>query len=178
MSSEAAVDTRNADPIALLFPELDAELATTRSMLSIVPWDRADWKPHPRSGSLRQLACHVAQLPDFAMTMATMDVLHFRPEDFEAPDVRNTDELVAMFDAKVATMRSALSALDWQKLDGTWKMQMGENVVIAGQRAMLLRHMGINHLVHHRAQLGIYLRLVDERVPNMYGPTADTKQKT
>ncbi len=174
MSPEAAVDSRSADPIALLYPELDAELAITRKMLAIVPWEHAEWKPHPRSGSLRKLACHVAQLPDFAMTMATTDVLQFRPEDFKAPDVRNTDELVAMFDAKSATMRSALSELDWQKLDGTWKMQMGENVILTGQRAMLLRHMGINHLVHHRAQLGVYLRLLDVKIPGSYGPSADT----
>ncbi len=173
MSLETAVDSRTADPIALLYPELDAELAMTRAMLAIVPWDRADWQPHPRSGSLRQLACHVAQLPDFAMAMATMDVLHFKPEHFKTPDVRNTDELVAMFDAKAETLRGALSALDWQKLDGTWQMQMGDNVVISGQRAMLLRHMGINHIVHHRAQLGVYLRLLDVPIPGCYGPSAD-----
>ena len=174
MSPEVAENMRSAEPIALLYPELEAELATTRSILAIVPWEHADWKPHPRSGSLRQLSCHVAQLPDFAMAMATMDVLHFKPEDFKAPDVRNTDELVALFDAKVATMRGALSALDWQKLDGTWKMQMGENVIITGQRAYLLRHMGINHIVHHRAQLGVYLRLLDVKIPGSYGPSADT----
>jgi uncharacterized damage-inducible protein DinB len=173
MSPEAAMDSRTADPIALLYPELDAELAMTRKMLAIVPWEHADWTPHPRSGTLRKLACHVAQLPDFAMAMATTDVLHFKPEDFKAPDVRNTDELVAMFDAKVATMRSALSALDWQKLDGTWKMQMGEHVIITGQRAMLLRHMGVNHIVHHRAQLGVYLRLLDVKIPGAYGRSAD-----
>ena len=174
MSPDAAVDSRTADPIALLYPELDAELAMTHAMLAIVPWEHADWKPHPRSGSLRQLACHVAQLPDFAMTMATMDILHFNPEDFKTPDVRNTDELVAMFDAKVETMRGALMALDWEKLEGTWKMQMGEHVIISGQRARLLRHMGINHIVHHRAQLGVYLRLLDVKIPGCYGPSADS----
>jgi uncharacterized damage-inducible protein DinB len=174
MSAQATAETRHADPIALLYPELDGELAMTRQILAIVPWEHADWKPHPRSGSLRTLACHVAQLPDFAMAMATMDVLHFRKEDFKAPDVRNTDELVAMFDAKVETLRGALSALDWQKLDGTWKMQMGDTVILSGQRAALLRHMGINHLVHHRAQLGVYLRLLDVKIPGSYGPSADS----
>ena len=104
MSPEAAVDSRTADPIALLYPELDAELAMTHEILALVPWERADWTPHPRSGSLRKLACHVAQLPDFAMTMATMDVLHFNPENFKTPDVRNTDELVAMFDASAPSL--------------------------------------------------------------------------
>jgi uncharacterized damage-inducible protein DinB len=174
MSTMTDADKRSSNPIMLLYPELEGELAMTRKILAIVPWEHADWKPHPRSGSLRSLACHVAQLPDFAMAMATMDVLHFKPEDFKAPDVRNTDELVAMFDAKVATLHGALSALDWQKLDGTWKMQMGDNVIISGQRAALLRHMGINHLVHHRAQLGVYLRLLDVKIPGAYGPSADS----
>ena len=169
-----AVPAAVSDPIALLYPELDDELAVTRAILAIVPWEHAEWKPHPRSGSLRQLATHVAQLPKFATTMSAMDVLHFNPEDFKPAPVTSTEELVALFDAEVATMRDAMSKLDHERLNGSWKMMFGGNAMIDNQRAYLLRHMGINHIVHHRAQLGVYLRLLDVKIPGSYGPSADT----
>ena len=163
-----------ADPIALLYPELEQELASTRAMLAIVPWEHAEWKPHPRSGSLRQLSCHVAQAPGFATAIAAMDVLSYDPEAFKPPMIGSTTELLTYFEENAASLRGALSALDWDKLEGNWKMQMGEIVVLNGQRAMMLRHMGINHLVHHRAQLGVYLRLLDVKIPGSYGPSADS----
>jgi uncharacterized damage-inducible protein DinB len=163
-----------SDPLALLYPELDAELAVTRTILSIVPWEHADWKPHARSMSLRQLATHVAQLPSFATAMASMDVLQFKPEDFKPAPVTSSDELVALFDAEAEKMRAALGTLDVERLNGSWKMMMGEHTILDGQRAFLLRHMGINHIVHHRAQLGVYLRLLDVKIPGSYGPSADS----
>ena len=169
-----AVPSAVTDPIALLFPELDTELAVTRTILGIVPWEHAEWKPHPRSGTLGKLATHVAQLPNFATTMATMDVLHFNPEDFKPAPVTSTAELVALFDTEAAKMRAALATLDHERLNGSWKMLFGGNAMIDNQRAFLLRHMGINHLVHHRAQLGVYLRLLDVKIPGSYGPSADT----
>ena len=169
-----AIPSAVNDPIALLFPELDEELAVTRTILGIVPWEHAEWKPHPRSGTLRQLSTHVAQLPGFATTMAAMDVLHFNPEDFRPAPVTSTAELVALFDTEAAKMRAALATLDHERLNGSWKMLFGGNAMIDNQRAFLLRHMGINHLVHHRAQLGVYLRLLDVRIPGSYGPSADT----
>ena len=168
----AAIDT---DPIALLFPELDLEMAVTRSLLGAVPWERAAWKPHPKSMSLGQLAVHVAQLPNFATAIAATDVLNFDPVAFAAPAIANTNELLALFDSEVVKLRAALGALDWTRLGGNWKMVMGENVFLDGQRALMIRHVGINHLVHHRAQLGVFLRLLDVPLPGSYGPSADTK---
>ena len=169
-------DSRSADrdPIAVLYPELEAELAVTRSLLAIVPWEQAAWKPHAKSMSLGQLATHVAQLPNFTTAMANTDTLDFSPEDFKAPTLGSTAELVAMFDNEVASMRVAIGALDWTRMDGSWTMTMGGHKIVDGQRAMLIRHMGINHLVHHRAQLGVYLRLLDVKIPGSYGPSADT----
>lgn len=167
-------DAAGRDPIAMLYPELDAELAVTRSILAIVPWEQAAWKPHPRSMSLGQLATHVAQLPNFATVMANTDTLDFNPEDFKAPALGSTAEVVALFDNEVATMRDALAKLDWTRMDGSWTMTMGGQKLVDGQRAMLIRHMGINHLVHHRAQLGVFLRLLDVKIPGSYGPSADT----
>jgi uncharacterized damage-inducible protein DinB len=170
MSSLAA---KTANPVGMLYPELDAEIAATRKMLERVPFEHAEWRPHPRSMSLLQLASHVAQLPDFTTTMAATDVLAFNPEDFKTPPLKSTAELVAMFDEKVTKMRAALAALDWARLAGNWKMTMGDQVFVDGERAYLIRHMGINHIVHHRAQLGVYLRLLDVPIPGSYGPSAD-----
>ena len=161
------------EPRALLFPEIDAELALTRAMLSLVPWEQADFKPHPRSMKLGNLATHVAQLPNFLTVMATTDVLHFKPEEFTPPAIGSTADLLSLFDTESAKMHDALTHLDWARLDGSWKMVMGEHTIIDNKRGYLLRHMGVNHLVHHRAQLGVYLRLLDIRIPGSYGPSAD-----
>ena len=174
MTPEPVADVAERDAIAVLFPELEAELAVTRSILAIVPWDQQAWKPHTRSMSLGQLATHVAQLPNFATVMANTDAMDFKPEDFKAPTLHSTSELLSLFDAEANKMRSALNALDWKRLDGSWKMTMGGHTIVDGPRGMLLRHMGINHLVHHRAQLGVYLRLLDVKIPGSYGPSADT----
>ncbi len=169
----AAIDVTSAVP--LLYPELEAELGVTRAVLACVPWDKADWKPHPKSMSLRGLATHVAQLPNFMTVMASTDVLDFKPENFAPPAVASTDELLALFDAEVVKMHAAMGAMNWTTLSGSWKMQMGGHTFIDGQKAFLLRHMGINHLVHHRAQLGVFLRLLDVAIPGSYGPSADSK---
>ena len=161
------------DPITLLFPELQTELDLTRVLLALVPWERADWQPHPRSMTLRQLATHVAQLPSFLTVMASTDTLEFKPEDFAPPPLSSTDELLALFDAEATRMHAALVAMDWDRLNGSWKMEIGGQAVIDNQRAMLLRHMGVNHMVHHRAQLGVFLRLLDVQIPGSYGPSAD-----
>lgn len=161
-------------PVELLYPELAAELTVTREILSRVPWDQAAYKPHAKSMSLGSLATHVAQLPSFLTTMAATDVLQFRPEDFAPLPIADTNALVALFDAECSKMHTALDGMESARLNGSWKMMMGEHTFIDGQRAFLLRHMGINHLVHHRAQLGVYLRLLDVPIPGSYGPSADT----
>jgi uncharacterized damage-inducible protein DinB len=173
MSPEAAAAPAG-DPIALLFPDLEGEIATTRAMLAAVPFDKFSWKPHAKSMSLAQLATHVAQLPSFATAIIAMDELVFDPTNWQPAVVEGTDALVALFDSEVVTMKGALAALDWAKLNGTWRMVMNGQAVISGQRASLIRKMGINHLVHHRAQLGVYLRLLDVKIPGSYGPSADS----
>lgn len=173
MTAVPAFDAATS-PMALLFPELNAELAVTRDFLSRVPWEQAAFKPHERSMSLRSLAAHVAQMPGFLTAMAAMDVLDFKPEDFVTPPLASTDELVALFDAECEKMHAALAGMDSARLNATWKMTMGGATLIEGQRAYLLRQMGLNHLVHHRAQLGVFLRLLNVKIPGSYGPSADT----
>jgi uncharacterized damage-inducible protein DinB len=174
MPDAPAPDILARNPIALLFPELDAEIAATRAMLAIVPWEQAAWKPHPKSMSLGQLATHVAQLPNFSTVMASTDTMDFKPEHFQQPAIASTTELLAMFDSEVEKMRAAFSPLDWARMQGSWTMTMQGHTIVDGERAMLIRHMGINHIVHHRAQLGVFLRLLDVKIPGSYGPSADT----
>ncbi len=103
-----------------------------------------------------------------------MDELVFDPTQWKPAVVDGTDALVALFDSEGATMKTALAALVWAKLDGAWRMDMNGHAVINGQRASLIRTMGINHLVHHRAQLGVYLRFLDVKIPGSCGPSADS----
>lgn len=173
MTAPIAADA-TTNPITRLLPELETELALVRQMLALVPWEDAGWTPHPKSMTLGFLATHLAQLPGFLTGMSVMDELDFRPEDFAPPALNSTAELLALFDDESAKMRAALAALDWSRLNGTWKMTMGGQTIIDNQRGFLLRHMGVNHMVHHRAQLGVYLRLRDVPIPGSYGPSADT----
>jgi uncharacterized damage-inducible protein DinB len=169
-----AIDPTHTAPAALLFPELETELAVTRSMIALVPLQHADWRPHAKSMSLLTVANHLLQLLDFTKSIATMDVLPFDPAAWGTPAYASTEELVSAFDAKAAQLRPVMAALDWERLNGTWKMVMGEHAIVGGQRALMLRHMGINHIVHHRAQLGVYLRQLDVKIPGSYGPSADS----
>jgi uncharacterized damage-inducible protein DinB len=168
---------RADDPIALLCADLDTELATTRKMLALVPMERADWKPHEKSMTLGALSIHLAQLPAFGSGMCATDVLVFDPVQWKPPVVTSATGLLELFDEKSASLKAMLSQQSWQTLRGTWSMEMGGARMLHGERAFMLRHMCINHLVHHRAQLGVYLRLLDVEIPGSYGPSADTMPK-
>jgi uncharacterized damage-inducible protein DinB len=168
-----SVEVTAGDPVALLLPDLATELAVTRALLARVPWEKADWKPHAKSMSLGMLAGHVAQMPGFMTAMAALDVLEFSPEAFAAPVMNSADDLVACFDAECTKLHASLAGTDWARMQGNWKMMAGGQAFIDNSRGFLLRHMGINHLVHHRAQLGVYLRLLDVPIPGSYGPSAD-----
>jgi uncharacterized damage-inducible protein DinB len=169
-----ALDPKHTAPAAMLFPDLETELAVTRKMIALVPISQADWRPHAKSMKLVSLAHHLVLLLDFARSMAEADVLPFDPAAWGTPAYASTDELLASFDTKAAQLRTAIAALDWDRLNGSWKMVMGDQPFLEGQRALMLRHMGINHIVHHRAQLGVYLRQLEVKIPGSYGPSADT----
>lgn len=160
--------------VQVLFPDIDIEAGVTRQLLALVPMDKLDWKPHPKSMTLRALASHVASLPGFTTAMAAMDVLNFDPAAWKPKAFSTSAELLGIFDEELTAMKAAVNALDTARLAGTWQMKMGDQVIVEGKRAELIRHMGINHLVHHRAQLGVYLRLLEVPIPGSYGPSADT----
>ncbi len=160
-------------PVALLFPELADELAITRALLSLAPGDQFDWAPHPKSMTLGTLTSHIAGLPALGTVIISVDSLEFDRAAWVPQRLVDTDAVLALFDGECAKLHAALDTLDWDKLNATWQMTMGGQVALSGLRRVLLRKMAINHLVHHRAQLGVYLRLLEIKLPGSYGPSAD-----
>lgn len=158
---------------AELYADLDQELAATRRVLTRVPFEHWDWKPHAKSFSLGRLATHLAELPHFAEVMATTDELDMAAAPYAPTAIHSRDELLALFDARAAAMRRTVSALDEAGLARHWRLRMGDAVFLDAPRSLLLRQHGVSHPVHHRAQLTVYLRLLDVPVPGLYGPSAD-----
>lgn len=155
-----------------LLPEFDQEMANTRKMLERVPNGHLDFKPHEKSTSLLDLALHVATLPTWVgITLRTSDLDLDQP--WERPQAESAQELLALFDAGVKDVRPDLEAAPAEDLALPWTLRSGEKVWLTMPRSMIYRTMALNHLIHHRAQLGVYLRLLDVPVPGMYGPSAD-----
>jgi uncharacterized damage-inducible protein DinB len=155
--------------------ELDHEAATTRRMLERVPMDKLTWKPHDKSMSMGQLAVHVAQLPGFApFTMTTPEFDLGAPgRDNKQPEFKTNKELLDFFDGNVGQMREALNAATDEALREPWTLRKGEQVIFTLPRAGVMRSMIMSHLIHHRGQLSVYLRLNNVPVPSIYGPSAD-----
>jgi uncharacterized damage-inducible protein DinB len=156
-----------------LFPDLELELAATRRVLERVPFEHWQWKPHQKSKSLGQLATHLAELPHFGEVIASTKELDMAAVPFTPSNVKNREELLALFDERAASMRRVVASLDQKMLTQHWKLRMGEQVYLDAPRALLLRQHGVSHPVHHRAQLIVYLRLLDVPIPGLYGPSAD-----
>lgn len=157
-------------------PEFDQEMAITRRVLDRVPEDKLDWKPHPRSMSLGQLASHIAELPAWASNIFTADEFDFRPPGrpaFKSADCKSRQELLDLFDRSVATARNAIATVREDSLETPWTLKAGDYTAFTNPRWRVWRGFGMNHLVHHRAQLSVYLRLLDVPVPGIYGPSAD-----
>jgi uncharacterized damage-inducible protein DinB len=158
---------------AELFADLEPELAATRRALERVPFEHWDWKPHEKSYSLGRLATHLAELPSFAEAIATTDEMDLGTLPYVMPTVADLAELLALFDRTSAAWRHALASLDAARLAAHWRMRMGDTTILDAPRSLLLRQHGITHPAHHRAQLGVYLRLLGIPVPGVYGPSAD-----
>lgn len=153
-----------------LLPEFDQEMATSRRVLERVPTDKATWKPHPKSFSLAHLAQLVATMPGWiARTLKETEIDLSRGPGYS---VETTETLLGRFDALVREAREALLAAKDADFAVDWSLKHGPNVLLTLPRGVAVRQ-HINHHVHHRAQLGLYLRLLDIPVPQMYGPTAD-----
>jgi uncharacterized damage-inducible protein DinB len=157
----------------MLLPEFDAEIKNTRITLERVPADKPEFAPHPRSMPLGRLAPHVAQLPIFGLIILTTPELDFSKGSFKPATMESAAQLVGLLDEGAAKTRDALAGLRDDAWNENWKLTWQGKSFFEGSRFMAYREMFLNHLVHHRAQLGIYLRLNDLKIPAIYGPSAD-----
>jgi len=156
-----------------LLPEFDAEAKATRTTLQRVPFDKPDFVPHPKSMPMKKLAPHVAQLAGFGLIILTTPELDFSKGSITPVPFESAEQLVKVFDDGSAKARAALAATTDDAWKQNWKLSFQGKSIFDGQRFLAYREMYLNHLVHHRAQLGVYLRLNDVPVPATYGPSAD-----
>jgi uncharacterized damage-inducible protein DinB len=157
-----------------LLPEFDREMAATRRILERVPDALFTWKPHAKSMALGRLASHVAEMPNWAHTTVSTERLVLG-EDFQPFNAPTNAELLAAFDRSLADARSVLQEASDEHLAKTWELVYHGQVLMSMPRTAVLRNMVMNHMIHHRGQLSVYLRLQDVAVPGMYGPSADEK---
>ena len=159
----------------MLLPEFDREMASARRCLERIPEDRLAWKPHAKSMSLAHLAGHVAEIPGLGIAALKTPVLDFaaRPGGYKPAIAESQKQVVESFDKLVAEAHALIAETSDAQWEERWKMCAGDNVFFKGTRYMAVRAVVLNHLIHHRAQLGVYLRLNDVPVPSVYGPSAD-----
>ena len=155
--------------------EFDQEMANTRKVLERVPEGNPMYKPHERSMELGRLAGHVAELPGWATTALTTERLSLTP-DMKPFIMTTRAELLAVFDKNVAEARKAIESTSDEDFGKVWSVDFNGKPVMSMPRTAVLRMSVMNHLIHHRAQLGVYLRLNNVEVPGMYGPSADEPQ--
>lgn len=155
-----------------LLKEMDQEAATTRKMLQRIPDDRFDWKPHEKSMAIRQLATHLAELPTWVSLVLDTRELDFEASPYEPKQLANGRELLAYFEACLQQGRSRLSQATAADLEPDWTLRSGSQVFSVTTRGETIR-MAYCQIVHHRAQLGVYLRLLNIPIPGSYGPSAD-----
>jgi uncharacterized damage-inducible protein DinB len=159
--------------------EFDHEMATTRKFLERVPLEKYDWAPHPKSMKLGMLACHLAHMPGWVKETMERDSLDVAPggKMMDMPMPRDRQGLLALFDTNVVAGRAALAAAtddaQWMK---PWALQSNGQTMFSMPRVAVVRTFVLNHSIHHRAQLGVYLRLNDVPVPSTYGPSADEQK--
>lgn len=161
---------------AMLLPEFDQEVAITRVFLERVPDDKFSWTPHEKSMTLGRLAAHVAEVPGWAKETMTLPGLNLAPPD--GPPMQpwipaSCAEILAQFEKNIVAARKAIADAPDDAYAVPWSLLVGEQTIFTMPRAAVLRGMVMNHMVHHRAQLGVYLRLLDIPVPKTYGPSAD-----
>lgn len=157
--------------------ELDQESAGTRKTLERVPDGKFAFKPHEKSFTLGGLASHVAGIAEWGTMICKTDFLDLAAPEHQqrAPELTTAQELVEAFDKNAAAFRAALAETSDEQLMQPWTLRMGEKVILTLPRVAVLRGMVFNHLIHHRAQLTVYLRMNDVPVPALYGPSADER---
>lgn len=156
--------------------EFDHEMGATRKVLERIPDEKLDWRPHEKSRTTAQLAEHIANLAGFPVQIVEKDSLDIAPPQ-KVPSTKplpiSQREILSKFDSNVSAARVALAKLTPESLKQPWILSSGGKTLVSLPRGAMLRVMGLSHLIHHRAQLGVYLRLNNVAVPAVYGPSAD-----
>jgi uncharacterized damage-inducible protein DinB len=159
-----------------LLSELNEESKGTRRILERVPEDRLDWRPHPKSMTLGELATHLANVASWTSLAMRQESFDMEPPGETPPRqeaLRSRQAILALFDRNLAAARDALSAASDEDLPRPWTLLKGGQALFTMPRLAVVRTFILNHSIHHRAQLGVYLRLLDAPVPGLYGPSAD-----
>jgi uncharacterized damage-inducible protein DinB len=159
-----------------LLREFEQEMSTTRKFLERVPEDKTAWKPHDKSMPMGRLAAHVAELPGWAATTLTQDSLDINPPGgpgFTPMQMTSRAQVLDLFDSSVAKARAAIASASDEDMMKPWSLLNGGKTVFTMPKAAILRTFAFSHVIHHRAQLGVYLRLNNIAVPSTYGPSAD-----
>jgi uncharacterized damage-inducible protein DinB len=155
-------------------PEFDNEMVSTRKLLANLPEDKLDYQPHPKSMKLGRLAGHIAEMAGWIAELPGKDSLDI-PPDWKPTTATSKEQLLAAFDANVAKGRAALASLSDEELQQPWSLIFGGHKAFTLPKMAVVRNVVLNHIIHHRGQLGVYYRLNDVAVPGMYGPSADDK---
>jgi uncharacterized damage-inducible protein DinB len=156
-----------------LLPEFDHEVASLRKTLERLPEDKYDWKPHEKSMSLQALAAHLAEMVGWTVITLKTPELDFATFDYKPFKPANNAELLAFLDERIQEARAALETTPDTEMMTPWTIRNGENIFMTMPRVGMLRSMVLNHIVHHRGQLTVYLRILNVPVPGLYGPSAD-----
>ena len=158
--------------IEMFKKEMEQEALTTRKMLACIPDDKYDWQPHPKSMTIRRLAAHIAELPTWITMTFTSDEMDFEANPYTPEPINNTAELLAYFEKCLVNGRTELKEENAHLLDKPWTLRSGATVYSTDPKIDVLR-MSMSQIIHHRAQLGVYLRLLNVPIPGSYGPSAD-----
>ena len=158
--------------INLLLKEMEQEAATTRKMLQRVPADKFGWKPHEKSMSMQNLATHIAELPSWSAMVLNTTELDFAGMDYTPAEVTTTEDILALYEKSYAEGKAALENAKEEDLLPDWTLRTGDKIHSVSSKYEVIR-MSFSQTIHHRAQLGVYLRLLNIPIPGSYGPSAD-----
>ena len=158
----------------MLIAEFKVEAANTRKYLEVCPEDKFDWQPHEKSMTLGKLASHIAENPGWAAMMTTA-VFDFADGDYKPFEPKTSEELLARFDKEVQGFYDTVAGISDEQFEEEWIMRQGEQILVRMPRGAAFRAWIFSHMIHHRGQLSVYLRLLGVPVPGVYGPTADVE---
>ncbi len=156
-----------------LLSEYDHEMATTRKVLERVPLADAQWKPHAKSMTMGDLASHITQIPGWVGSIVNASFVDMANQEYVRPSYATSGEMLAAFDQGTAKARAAIDSKSDAEMMETWALKNGEKVLLSLPKIGVLRSFLLNHMIHHRGQLSVYIRMKDVPVPSIYGPSAD-----